>query len=274
MTLTLRLPVLLSLAFASLVFGSAARSDAAGPVAREDPNAGASNPAAQYVWLPVNRQAAFAPRDGAGVLSFRDRMWLLGGWNPGDKVHFPRICNNEVWSSADGAAWTLEKPNTFLDAELRPHARLGGPPHGRLRRVSRQAVDHRRRRQPTALPERRLEFGRRQDLVAGHQGCAVGSALPAPHGRVSRQNVGAGRSDHAGLRRRRGSVLPGHLELDGRRPLGARRAARTVLDRSRHDRRRGRVPGPDVDPGRGHVRHAADAANGSSSTTCGVPPTA
>ncbi len=47
-------------------------------------------------------------------------MWLLGGWNPGDKVYFPRICNNEVWSSADGAAWTLEKPNTFLDARFDP----------------------------------------------------------------------------------------------------------------------------------------------------------
>jgi hypothetical protein len=48
-------------------------------------------------------------------------MWLIGGWNPGDKVHFPRICNNEVWSSADGVDWTLEKPNTFssekFDAE-------------------------------------------------------------------------------------------------------------------------------------------------------------
>jgi hypothetical protein len=36
-----------------------------------------------------------------------------GGWNPKDKVHFPRICNNEVWSSADGKTWILEKPNTF-----------------------------------------------------------------------------------------------------------------------------------------------------------------
>jgi hypothetical protein len=37
-------------------------------------------------------------------------MWLLGGWNPGDKVHFPNICNSEVWSSTDGADWTLENP--------------------------------------------------------------------------------------------------------------------------------------------------------------------
>lgn len=75
-----------------------------------------SQQVADYRWTQVTPKAAFAPRDGAGALVFRGRMWLLGGWNPGDKRHFPRICNNEVWSSPDGAAWTLVKPNTFLDA--------------------------------------------------------------------------------------------------------------------------------------------------------------
>ena len=42
-------------------------------------------------------------------------MWLLGGWNPSDKKHFPRICSNDVWSSADGLTWRLERPNGFLD---------------------------------------------------------------------------------------------------------------------------------------------------------------
>jgi len=68
-----------------------------------------------YEWVLVTRKANFAPRDGAGALVFNGRMWLLGGWNPADKKHFPRICNNEVWSSRDGAAWDLVKPNTFLD---------------------------------------------------------------------------------------------------------------------------------------------------------------
>jgi hypothetical protein len=68
-----------------------------------------------YEWLSVTKKAEFAPRDGAGALVYRNRLWLLGGWNPADKKHFPRICNNEVWSSADGATWRLEKPNTFLD---------------------------------------------------------------------------------------------------------------------------------------------------------------
>ncbi|MBI3986117.1 MAG: hypothetical protein HY343_04320 [Lentisphaerae bacterium] len=71
-----------------------------------------------YRWIKVTDTAPFAPRDGAGALVYKDKMWLLGGWNPGDKAHFPRICNNEVWSSKDGAAWTLEKTNTFLSGEF------------------------------------------------------------------------------------------------------------------------------------------------------------
>lgn len=66
--------------------------------------------ASSYRWTSVTPQAPFAARDGAGALVFRDRMWLLGGWNPHDPLHFPRICNSEVWSSADGLNWTLENP--------------------------------------------------------------------------------------------------------------------------------------------------------------------
>jgi hypothetical protein len=70
-----------------------------------------------YEWVEVTGKAAFAPRDGAGALSFRGRMWLIGGWNPrpSEREFFPRICNNEVWSSTDGRKWTLAKPNTFKD---------------------------------------------------------------------------------------------------------------------------------------------------------------
>ncbi len=69
----------------------------------------------KYEWVKVTLEAPFAPRDGPGALTFKNRMWLIGGWNPGDKKHFPRICNNEVWSSHEGASWKLEKPNSFLD---------------------------------------------------------------------------------------------------------------------------------------------------------------
>ncbi|WP_152050270.1 hypothetical protein [Tautonia marina] len=73
-----------------------------------------------YRWIKVTDSAPFAARDGAGALVFQGSMWLIGGWNPGDKTHFPRICNNEVWSSEDGAHWVLEKPNTFLDQSFDP----------------------------------------------------------------------------------------------------------------------------------------------------------
>jgi hypothetical protein len=69
--------------------------------------------APQYEWTCVTGRANFAPRDGAGALVFRDRMWLLGGWHPKDKAAFPLVCNNEVWSSSNGREWRLEKPNTF-----------------------------------------------------------------------------------------------------------------------------------------------------------------
>lgn len=61
-----------------------------------------------YEWTKVTERALFAPRDGAGALVFKNRMWLLGGWNPNDKFHFPAVCNSEVWSSADGDGWKLE----------------------------------------------------------------------------------------------------------------------------------------------------------------------
>ena len=74
--------------------------------------AGSSQAGPAYEWVEVTPRADFAPRDGAGALVLNGKMWLLGGWNPRDKVNFPRICNNEVWSSEDGRNWRLEKPNT------------------------------------------------------------------------------------------------------------------------------------------------------------------
>jgi len=59
-------------------------------------------------WEAVNLDAPFAARDGAGLLSYAGRLWLLGGWNPLNKVNFPKICNSEVWSSVDGVDWRLE----------------------------------------------------------------------------------------------------------------------------------------------------------------------
>jgi hypothetical protein len=75
----------------------------------------------RYKWTNVTNTAAWAPRDGAGALVYDDKMWLLGGWNPNDPTNFPKITNNEVWNSTDGAAWTLVKPNTFQDGVYDPN---------------------------------------------------------------------------------------------------------------------------------------------------------
>lgn len=85
-----------------------------------------SQAAAVYRWVQVLAEAPFAARDGAGALSFQGRIWLLGGWNPRDKNHFPRICNNEVWASADGTRWDLVKPNTFLGPDFDPASDWAG----------------------------------------------------------------------------------------------------------------------------------------------------
>ena len=63
---------------------------------------------AAYTWTAVTLSAGFAARDGAGALVFDGKMWLLGGWNPSDRVNFPNITNSEVWSSTDGETWTEE----------------------------------------------------------------------------------------------------------------------------------------------------------------------
>ena len=75
---------------------------------------------ASYEWISVNEEAPFSPRDGAGALVFSGRMWLIGGYNRGDKENFPRVCNNEVWSTENGEDWRLEKPNTFGTADFDP----------------------------------------------------------------------------------------------------------------------------------------------------------
>lgn len=72
----------------------------------------------KYEWKQITLKGPFAPRDGAGALTYQGKMWLIGGWNPSDKQHFPKICANDVWSSANGADWTLVRNNTFKDASF------------------------------------------------------------------------------------------------------------------------------------------------------------
>ena len=61
-----------------------------------------------FSWEVVHDDdAPFAPRDGGGAITFQNKMWLLGGWNPDPAfaATFPRVCNSEVWVSSDGAEW-------------------------------------------------------------------------------------------------------------------------------------------------------------------------
>lgn len=74
------------------------------------------------MWSKVAEKADFPARDGAGALVYKDKMWLIGGWNPADKKTNPihSNCNNEVWNSSDGKTWLLVKPNTHLDNSFDP----------------------------------------------------------------------------------------------------------------------------------------------------------
>jgi hypothetical protein len=60
----------------------------------------------EYDWVEVSDSLPFNAKDGSGLLTFNDKMWLLGGWDP--PYHPPMYTHNEVWSSTDGANWTYE----------------------------------------------------------------------------------------------------------------------------------------------------------------------
>ena len=58
---------------------------------------------AYYKWLNVSDNVPFYKRDGAGALVFKDKLWLIGGWNPEKNP----VCNSEIWNSEDGINWNL-----------------------------------------------------------------------------------------------------------------------------------------------------------------------
>lgn len=62
----------------------------------------------KYQWQNASLNNAFGPRDGAGAYVFRDSMYLVGGWTDVDPVDYPNFTNSEVWTSTDGANWTLK----------------------------------------------------------------------------------------------------------------------------------------------------------------------
>lgn len=74
----------------------------------------------QYRWGKVSDTVPWSPRDGAQLLSFQDKLWLLGGWNnyaegqgspeqrgTGQGKFSSETCS-EVWASEDGGIeWQL-----------------------------------------------------------------------------------------------------------------------------------------------------------------------
>ncbi|MGE3820558.1 MAG: hypothetical protein AB7I30_14185 [Isosphaeraceae bacterium] len=89
-------------------------ADAGGETTRfESPQAIKRSDQVEYEWTCVTEDARFPWRDGAGALTFKGRMWLLGGWNSNDEANFPRYCVNEVRSSQDGIDWIAVRKNTF-----------------------------------------------------------------------------------------------------------------------------------------------------------------
>lgn len=58
-----------------------------------------------YQWQKLINNAAFYPRDGAGLLKFKNKFWIFGGWH---WLQSPTT-NNEIYSSDDGINWTFEK---------------------------------------------------------------------------------------------------------------------------------------------------------------------
>ncbi len=61
-------------------------------------------------WEQVAKAAAWSPRIASGLVSFKNRMWLLGGT---ENYYFgdDKSLKNDVWSSADGKEWKLETAN-------------------------------------------------------------------------------------------------------------------------------------------------------------------
>lgn len=53
-------------------------------------------------WVEATNKAAWGPRDSHGGLAFKDRLWILGGWQSSYQAP-PR----DVWSSKDGKVWNL-----------------------------------------------------------------------------------------------------------------------------------------------------------------------
>jgi hypothetical protein len=75
-------------------------------------------------WHEATAKAVWTPRLAAGLVVFKERMWVLGGT---ENYYFgdAKSLKNDVWSSADGKEWKLET----ADAGWAPRAYHGAVVH-------------------------------------------------------------------------------------------------------------------------------------------------
>ena len=141
-------------------------------------------------WVKVTDRAGWQARDSSGEVVYKDRLWLLGGWF--DSFSAPP---RDVWSSPDGATWTLaakEAPWTASDLPMSiifdgRMWLMGGL-------VQRQAPGPRRER-------RGLVFDRRRELDNGDEEGRLESAHRRRRGGLQGADVDPRRHGELLLRR-------------------------------------------------------------------------
>lgn len=78
----------------------------------------------KYVGSIITEKAPYEWRDGAMLHFFKGKYWLLGGWVNGPRKSWDGDdTTNEIWSSPDLAAWTLERKHVSQPATTGPDAR-------------------------------------------------------------------------------------------------------------------------------------------------------
>jgi hypothetical protein len=77
--------------------------------------------AQEYVGTQLTDKAPYEWRDGARLVHYQGKYWLLGGWTNGPRKSWSdEDTTNEIWSSSDLINWTLERTHV----SFAPH----GPP--------------------------------------------------------------------------------------------------------------------------------------------------
>jgi hypothetical protein len=66
-------------------------------------------------WTKVGEQAAWHPRLWFSAATYRDRMWVLGGWSNNPATNW-----GDVWYSRNGRDWNELKSNVIWKARHEP----------------------------------------------------------------------------------------------------------------------------------------------------------